>query len=209
MALDVAIWHDIPHAGWCPKARKAEDGILPAKYRLTETPSSSLRFPDQPLLDGWRPLRPYPTFLPPCRYQHARPGPRCGSYPLARSFPRPSPHRRTFPTRGSRSKQGHAFANSLLKEWKTLGGRRRGPSWPPRPTALGKKNWLFFGDAQAGHRSAILYTIIESCRCRSIDPSAYLRDVLTRLPSMTNWQLKHVTPEAWAKTSRSATQTAA
>jgi hypothetical protein len=55
-----------------------------------------------------------------------------------------------------------------------------------------------------GQRSAILYTIIESCRCRGIDPYAYLRDVLTRLPSMTNWQVKHVTPEAWAKTSRSS-----
>ena len=35
-----------------------------------------------------------------------------------------------------------------------------------------------------------------------IDSYAYLRDVLTKLPSMTNWQIKHVTPEAWAKTSR-------
>jgi len=33
-----------------------------------------------------------------------------------------------------------------------------------RPTALGKKNWLFFGDANAGQRSAIIYSIIESCR---------------------------------------------
>ena len=68
-----------------------------------------------------------------------------------------------------------------------------------RPTALGKKNWLFFGDADAGERSAILYTIIESCRSRGIDPHSYLRDVLTRLPFMTNWQVKHVTPEAWAR----------
>jgi transposase len=68
-----------------------------------------------------------------------------------------------------------------------------------RPTAIGKKNWLFIGDAQAGERSAILYTLIESCRRRGIDPHAYLRDVLTRLPKMTNWQIKEVTPEAWAK----------
>ena len=74
-----------------------------------------------------------------------------------------------------------------------------------RPTAIGKKNWLFIGDADAGERSAILYTIIESCRRRGIDPFAYLRDVLTRLPSMTNWQVKEITPEAWAKTSRSST----
>ena len=79
-----------------------------------------------------------------------------------------------------------------------------------RPTALGKKNWLFFGDADAGKRSAVLYTIIESCRCRGINPHSYLRDVLTRLPSMTNWQVKHVTPEAWAKAFHSpATATAA
>jgi hypothetical protein len=41
MALDFAIWHEIPHGGWCPKGRKAEDGPLEPKYLLTETPSSS------------------------------------------------------------------------------------------------------------------------------------------------------------------------
>jgi transposase len=73
-----------------------------------------------------------------------------------------------------------------------------------RPTAIGKKNWLFIGEAAAGERGAILYTIVESCRRRGLDPFAYLRDVFTRLPSMTNWQVKDVTPEAWAKTQRSA-----
>jgi transposase len=53
-----------------------------------------------------------------------------------------------------------------------------------RPTAIGKKNWLFVGEADAGERSAILYTIIESCRRRGIDPYAYLRQVLARLPQM-------------------------
>jgi hypothetical protein len=68
-----------------------------------------------------------------------------------------------------------------------------------RPTALGKKNWLFMGDADAGERGAILYTVIESCRRRGIDPYAYLKDVLTRLPTMTNRQIHEVTPAAWAK----------
>jgi transposase len=66
-----------------------------------------------------------------------------------------------------------------------------------RPTAIGKKNWLFIGDANAGQRSAIIYTIIENCRRRSLDPFKYLRDVLTRLPNMTNWQIPEVTPQAW------------
>ncbi len=43
-----------------------------------------------------------------------------------------------------------------------------------RPTAIGKKNWLLIGAAEAGQRSAILYTIIESCRRRGLDPLAYL-----------------------------------
>jgi transposase len=73
-----------------------------------------------------------------------------------------------------------------------------------RPTAVGKKNWLFIGEANAGDRSAIIYTIIESCRRRGIDPYAYLRDVLTRLPASTNWQIKDLTPEAWAKAQHAA-----
>jgi transposase len=73
-----------------------------------------------------------------------------------------------------------------------------------RPTAIGKKNWLFFGGAEAGQRSAIIYTIIENCRRRGIDPSEYLRDVLTRLPSATNWQVKDLTPKAWAEARKSA-----
>lgn len=68
-----------------------------------------------------------------------------------------------------------------------------------RPTALGKKNWLFIGEANAGERSAILYTIIESCRRRGVEPYAYLREVLTRLPHMTNRQIPEVLPAAWGK----------
>ena len=40
-ALDWAIFRDIPHGGWCPKGRKAEDGKIPPQYQLTETPSAS------------------------------------------------------------------------------------------------------------------------------------------------------------------------
>lgn len=67
-----------------------------------------------------------------------------------------------------------------------------------RPTALGKKNWLFVGEAGAGQRGAILYSVIESCRRRKIDPYAYLRDVLTRLPSMTTRQIDEIVPANWA-----------
>lgn len=78
-----------------------------------------------------------------------------------------------------------------------------------RPTALGKKNWLFIGEAGAGDRSAILYTVIESCRRRKLDPYAYLKDVLSRLPQMTNRQISEVTPQAWGKPAHKLLQRAA
>jgi hypothetical protein len=34
--LDAALHCDIPHGGWCPKGRKAEDGVIPDAYHLTE-----------------------------------------------------------------------------------------------------------------------------------------------------------------------------
>ena len=61
-------------------------------------------------------------------------------------------------------------------------------------TTLGKKNWLFMGEAAAGNRSAIIYTVIESCRRRGAEPFAYLKDVLTRLPQMTNKQVPELLP---------------
>ena len=38
-ALDVALELGIPCGGWCPRGRKAEDGVLPSGYPLIETPS--------------------------------------------------------------------------------------------------------------------------------------------------------------------------
>jgi hypothetical protein len=51
------------------------------------------------------------------------------------------------------------------------------------------------GAAEADQRGAILYTIVESCRRRGIDPLAYLRDVLTRLHTMLITEVTNITPE--------------
>lgn len=40
-ALDWAIESGIPHGGWCPKGRLAEDGPISARYNLTESTSSN------------------------------------------------------------------------------------------------------------------------------------------------------------------------
>jgi len=66
-----------------------------------------------------------------------------------------------------------------------------------RPTAIGKKNFLFFGAEEAGQRSAIIYTLIANCRLHQVEPYQYLKDVLTRLPSATNQQLAELTPINW------------
>jgi len=68
-----------------------------------------------------------------------------------------------------------------------------------RPTALGKKNWLFFGSEAAGERSAVMYTLIENCRMHGVEPIAYLKDVLERLPTTTNQQVAQLTPLNWKK----------
>jgi len=69
-----------------------------------------------------------------------------------------------------------------------------------RPTALGKKNWLFIGHPQAGQRSAIIYTLLANCRRLGINPREYLRDVLSRLPSMTNKHVIELLPAKWLAT---------
>ncbi|HSW75776.1 MAG TPA: putative molybdenum carrier protein [Candidatus Saccharimonadales bacterium] len=38
-ALDVSIEFGIPHGGWCPYGRAAEDGVIPKKYNLKEAPA--------------------------------------------------------------------------------------------------------------------------------------------------------------------------
>lgn len=40
-ALDVALRHDFPHGGWCPRGRRRLEGPIPAQYQLRETPSNS------------------------------------------------------------------------------------------------------------------------------------------------------------------------
>jgi len=71
-----------------------------------------------------------------------------------------------------------------------------------RPSAVGKKNWLFFGAPDAGEHAAVIYTILENCKREGINPQEYLLDVLRRLPSMSNRQTAELTPSNWAQQRR-------
>jgi len=52
-----------------------------------------------------------------------------------------------------------------------------------RPVALGRSNWLFAGSLRAGKRTAAVMSLIQSAKLNGLEPWAYLKDVLTRLPA--------------------------
>ena len=66
-----------------------------------------------------------------------------------------------------------------------------------RPIALGRANWLFAGSARAGRRAAVVMSLIQSARLNGLDPYAYLRDVLERLPLTPEHRLEELLPHAW------------
>jgi len=51
---------------------------------------------------------------------------------------------------------------------------------------------LFIGHPQAGWRSAVIYSLLLSCRRRGINPQSYLSDVLNRLPSTKITQIQEL-----------------
>jgi len=68
-----------------------------------------------------------------------------------------------------------------------------------RPSALGKKNYLFIGHPEAGERSAVIYTLLGSCRRHGLNPFVYLKDLFTRLPAAKITQIREFTPAVWVK----------
>jgi len=53
------------------------------------------------------------------------------------------------------------------------------------------------GGEDTGERSAILYTLIESCKRHGHEPYAYLKDLLERLPGMKNTEVDTLLPSSW------------
>ena len=70
-----------------------------------------------------------------------------------------------------------------------------------RPIALGRKNWLFCGSDGRGRAAAIFFSPISSCKRHHRDPFVYLRDLLTRLPTIlpiaTPDELRAFLPHLW------------
>ena len=66
-----------------------------------------------------------------------------------------------------------------------------------RPWALGRSNWLFAGSLRSGKRAAAIMSLIQSARMNGHDPYAYLKDVLTRLPTQKASALAELLPHYW------------
>ena len=50
-----------------------------------------------------------------------------------------------------------------------------------RSIAIGRKNWLFAGSNAGGERAAAIYTVIETCKLNSVEPQAYIADVIAKI----------------------------
>jgi len=71
-----------------------------------------------------------------------------------------------------------------------------------RPVALGRKNWLHVGSAQAGPKVAAILSVIESCRRMKLPVRDYLAAVLHGLADTSIRKLPELTPVAWGARNR-------
>jgi hypothetical protein len=66
-----------------------------------------------------------------------------------------------------------------------------------RHVVIGRRNWIFAGSDSGGKRAAIIFSLVATCKLHGIDPFAYFRDVLERLPSHPINQIHELLPHNW------------
>jgi transposase len=62
---------------------------------------------------------------------------------------------------------------------------------------MGKKGWLFLGNAAGGETAAVMYTLVMTCKRHSVDPYAYFCDVLNRVKTASHEELESMMPHRW------------
>lgn len=67
-----------------------------------------------------------------------------------------------------------------------------------RPSAVGKKNFLFVGHPDAGWRSAVICSVLGTCQLQGVNPWGYLTWALPRLAAATNHTAAEFTPQRFA-----------
>lgn len=66
-----------------------------------------------------------------------------------------------------------------------------------RPVAIGRKNYLFAGGHQAAGRSAMLYSLMGTCKLHGINSFIWLRDVLQRINNHPINKIEELLPHNW------------
>lgn len=66
-----------------------------------------------------------------------------------------------------------------------------------RPMAIGRKNYLFAGSHSAAGHAALMYSLLGTCKLHGIEPFAYLRDVIARIPEHKANKLSELLPYNW------------
>lgn len=68
-----------------------------------------------------------------------------------------------------------------------------------RPLALGRKNYLFCQNHEAAERTAIIYSLLGTCKVCGVNPTAWLTDVLSRIQDHSGQRLDELLPDKWAE----------
>jgi transposase len=66
-----------------------------------------------------------------------------------------------------------------------------------RPIAIGRKNYLFAGSHDAAQESAMIYSLLGTCKLHKINPWEWLKDILIRLPDHPINKIKELLPHNW------------
>lgn len=69
-----------------------------------------------------------------------------------------------------------------------------------RGVALGRRNWTFAGSQRGADRTAVLLTLVTTCRLNDVDAKTWLADVLTRIANLPASRLHELLPWNWKMT---------
>jgi hypothetical protein len=66
-----------------------------------------------------------------------------------------------------------------------------------RDLALGRKNYLFCGNHESARRTAVIYSLMASCKVNDVNPQEWLTDVLNRTQDQKNQKMDELLPHIW------------
>lgn len=66
-----------------------------------------------------------------------------------------------------------------------------------RPLALGRKNYLFAGSHESAQRSAVMYSLLGTCKILGINPYNWLTDVFNRIKDHPIKRISELLPQNW------------